>query len=404
MTGLGSLAGIIEGATGTFYIEAGASGESDVLSVTTQGVTTALATFPSGYNLESSLVSGPNGRFYSMIELSDDPANVFSITSIPGSKRTYPAQSIAASFTQNLPDGGFLGIGAQLIAMSTIFSVVTCDTQGNVTLVYQFPSGERVEQVMLANDGNFYGVSVPESGAGYIFRLTPAGTLTAIYTFASKSFLGPFSVALIQGSDGDLYGTVATGGSNGTGIIYKITLSGEYTALYTFPAGNLGGPTFLLEASDGNFYGATSGVQEVKGPGPSELFRMSASGEFTKLPFSVVCDCPMVQGSDGIIYGTTFIPELDAGAVFALDAGLPVPLPRVEHFTPSSGPVGTQVLIWGTQLLNPNVTFNGVPTASVISSGPNYVLVPVPEGASTGPILVTTPGGLAASSASFTVQ
>lgn len=63
-------------------------------------------------------MSGPNGRYYSSVELSDDPTNFFSITPTPGSAHFCPAQAINPTFTQNLPGGGFLGLGAQSVAMN----------------------------------------------------------------------------------------------------------------------------------------------------------------------------------------------------------------------------------------------------------------------------------------------
>jgi hypothetical protein len=135
------------------------------------------------------------------------------------------------------------------------------------------------------------------------------------------------------------------------------------------------------------------------------------SGKYTTLfTFSNIitygaCGCSLVQADDGIIYGTaTGGGPTNGGVIFALDAGLPKPAPRAQHFSPSSGAVGTEVLLWGSQLLNPTVTFSGVPATSVTSSGPNYVLATVPAGASTGPITVTTPGGSVTTRANFTVQ
>ena len=99
-------------------------------------------------------------------------------------------------------------------------------------------------------------------------------------------------------------------------------------------------------------------------------------------------------GSDWIIYGTAQgagstgtgagSTGTGAGAIFALDAGLPKPRPWAKKFGPQSGPVGTQVRIWGQNLLSASVQFNGVPTVAVSSSGPNYVWATVQVGATTG--------------------
>ena len=117
------------------------------------------------------------------------------------------------------------------------------------------------------------------------------------------------------------------------------------------------------------------------------------------------CDCSLVQGSDGIIYGTAAIGGVTgAGDVFALDAGLPKPAPTSQFFNPASGAPGTRVLLWGKNLLLASVSFNGVPSTEVYNSGSNYIWATVPPGASTGPITITTPGGTHVTANSFTVE
>ncbi len=117
------------------------------------------------------------------------------------------------------------------------------------------------------------------------------------------------------------------------------------------------------------------------------------------------CQCDLVLGSDGIIYGTAQGGgATGAGAVFALDVGLPKPQPWAGEFGPQAGPAGTRVRIWGHNLLAASVQFNGVPATAVSSSGPNYVWATVPSGAVTGPITVVTPGGANTTKSNFTVQ
>jgi uncharacterized repeat protein (TIGR03803 family) len=112
-----------------------------------------------------------------------------------------------------------------------------------------------------------------------------------------------------------------------------------------------------------------------------------------------------LQGSDGKLYGMAQGggPHGD-GVFFALDAGLPAPKPQALEFSPASGAVGTKVRIWGRNLLQASAQFNGATAAGVYSSGPNYVWATVPEGATSGPITVITPGGTSTTAASFTVQ
>jgi uncharacterized repeat protein (TIGR03803 family) len=399
--------GMVEGSPGVFYSEAGASTHA-ALSITPQGSKTILTTFQSPYQVISLLVSAANGRFYSSIGQGTHPANVFSVTSAPGSRLIYPGQGLIPGLTQNLPDGELLALATA--TTQVLWSLAKVDLNGTVTSIYQFPYTERLQTAIYASDGNYYGVS-QATGAptGYVFRVTPSGALTKLYNFPSGTFSGYFAVPLLQASDGNLYGATAYGGTNGMGAIYKLTLSGQYTLLYSFPKGNLGGPTTLIEGSDGNLYGATLGV--ITNGGYSQLFRISKKGQFSivynmsSITADGACGCSLVQGSDGIIYGTAVGGgTYNAGLYFALDAGLPKPAPRAQSFNPRSGAVGTQVLIWGSNLLLASVEFNGVAATAVSNSGSNYVLATVPAGATTGPITVTTPGGTVSTRARFTVQ
>jgi uncharacterized repeat protein (TIGR03803 family) len=112
-----------------------------------------------------------------------------------------------------------------------------------------------------------------------------------------------------------------------------------------------------------------------------------------------------VQGSDGNIYGTAISggPN-NGGVIFALELGLPKPAPAAQRFSPGSGAVGTQVLLWGSNLLAASVQFNGIAATTVSNSGSNYILASVPTGAATGPITITTPGGTVTTKESFTVE
>lgn len=404
MNRLSQPVGLTEGSPGVFYSVAG-GGPSAAFSITVQGAKTILATFPSGYIVDALLTSAANNRFYSSVQPSISSANVFSVSSVPG-KQFYPPQTPVPFPTQNLPGGKLLGVAAS----ATLWYLVNVDLKGNVTLVYQFPSGERLPiTAMYASDGNYYGVSALQDGSGYVYCVTPAGSLTKLLTFPSNSVGGVSFVPLLQAADGNLYGATSTGGANGTGTIYKLTLGGQYTLLYTFPKDWNSYPTALIEGSDGNLYGATLG--QIPSGGYSQLFRVTTSGQYTLL-FAMknitadgACQCIILQGSDGVIYGTAISGgPSNGGEVFALDAGLPKPAPRAQHFHPQSGPVGTQVRIWGYNLLSASVQFNGVPATTVSNSGSNYVFATVPAGATTGPITITTPGGSATTHASFTVQ
>jgi uncharacterized repeat protein (TIGR03803 family) len=395
----GPAIGITEASPGVF-LSAGGQGDQFAFSITPQGAITTLAKFPTGYNLHSALVAAGNGKFYSSIELSLNPPTVFSVRPTPMSKHVYPPQQFAPSFTANAPDGTLLGIG---FGPSNLPYLVKTDPNGVVTPIHQFPAGTRLPNTAIYGiDGNYYGVYYLHDGSGSVYRVTPAGSFAKILTFPVNSFLDS-DVALLQSRDGNLYGATTTGGANGTGTIYKLTLSGQFTPLYEFPKGAVASPTELIEASDGNLYGSTFGTS-------STLFRVTKTGQYTLLHamnayLDGQCECHLIQGCDGTIYGTTMLGGVPGvGDVFALNAGLPKPAPWPQTFEPQSGPAGTRVRIWGADLLAASVQFNGVASTGVSNSGSSYIWATVPQGAVTGPITVTTPGGVYTTQAFFTVQ
>lgn len=400
MSQYGQPSGITEGSPGVFYFNAGTAPPA-VFSVTTQGTKTLLASLTTGQIIQNPPVSGADTRLYSAYQQNVTSASLFSVGAQPG-KKVYTAQGIAPFLTQNLPDADLLGTGGAF--SDGALYLINASTSGGVKTIYQFPSTEILPNTAIyASDGNYYGVSYLQDGSGYVFRVTPSGTRTNLVTFPSSTFgYSPHWVPLLQGSDGNLYGATPIGGTNGTGTIYKLTLSGQYTLLYTFPKGTDYNPTALIEGSDGNLYGATWAPT-----GFSLLFEVTPAGQYTPLytMTSVACQCQLTQGSDGNIYGTAQVGgPVGGGAVFALDVGLPKPAPRAQHFSPQSGAPGTSVRIWGYNLLSATVAFNGIAAAETTASGPNYIWATVPAGASTGPITITTPGGSITTSTSFTVQ
>lgn len=401
LPGYQSPGGLVEGFPGLFFSIAELAGTSSYLafSATAKGVVTTLHTFPAQYSL-SYLATGPNGRVYGAGFSQAGSANVFSVSAKPGVLQ-YPIQAIGPNLAQGVPGGAMLGIGSNF--STGFWSLTQTDQSGVVSSFYTFAAGDRPEYPPIyASDGNYYGVDYGAANGPYAYRVTPGGVLTSLHLFPRSAFNGITISTLIQASDGNLYGVAPLGGANATGLVYKLSLAGDYSPVYSFPKGPAGFPTWMIQASDGNLYGTTSG--NLNDPhGHSVLFRLTTSGQqYTELFAwgASACQCYMIQGSDGKIYGIAQPGQ----EFFSWNGGLPKPAPQALQFKPTSGAPGTQVLIWGYNLLSPSVTFNGVAAASVIGSGPNYVLATVPSGAATGPITVATPGGNSATPGSFTVE
>jgi uncharacterized repeat protein (TIGR03803 family) len=95
-----------------------------------------------------------------------------------------------------------------------------------------------------ATNGDFYGTNFEggANGGGTVFRITPDGMLTTLYSFCAKSGCADGSnpsARLVETTNGDLYGTTAYGGATcagagGCGTVFKITPSGTLTTLYSF--------------------------------------------------------------------------------------------------------------------------------------------------------------------------
>jgi uncharacterized repeat protein (TIGR03803 family) len=195
-------------------------------------------------------------------------------------------------------------------------------------------------------DGNFYGTT-PSGGNGTVFKITPSGTLTTLHSFDGTDGHNP-QAGLIQATDGNFYGTTYSGGTSnycggGCGTVFKITPSGSLTTLHSFSGTDgYNVQAGLVQGSDGNFYGTTvnGGVQNV-----GEVYRITPSGTLTVLySFCSQTNCTdglypraaLVQATDGSFYGTTFQGgAYDQGTVFAITPS--GSLTTLYSFCPHSG-------------------------------------------------------------------
>ena len=153
-----------------------------------------------------------------------------------------------------------------------------------------------------------------------VTKITP----TTIHKFAGLDGALPQS-ELVEGRDGLFYGTTGEGGTHGTGTVFKITTGGVLTTIYNFTGGVDGcNPRAgVIQGSNGLFYGTTS----AGGAGFGTVYQVSSNSAFTTVyTFTGGIDgafpgIQLVQGNDGLFYGTTIEGGLHGtGSVFSVSA------------------------------------------------------------------------------------
>src|ERR1035441_10397338 len=266
-------------------------------------------------------------------------------------------------------------------------------------------------------NGDLYGTTAAGGAnrlGGTVFKITPGGTLTTLYSFCSQTNCtdGSNSFAgLVQAANGDLYGTTGGGGAKGYGTVFKITPGGTLTTLYNCCSQSgctdgEGPRAGLVQATNGDFYGTTDGGGSNNG---GTVFKITPSGTLTTLyTFCSQSGCTdgaspnagLVQDTNGDFYGTTANGGANGGGtVFRLSVGLGTFVaPR-----PPYGKVGAAIKILGTNLTGAtSVSFNGTAAVFTVVS-PSLITTTLPAGASSGKVQVVTPSGTLSSNASFLV-
>src|ERR1017187_6420338 len=216
-----------------------------------------------------------------------------------------------------------------VLALCAATAIALPAQTATLTTLYQFCSqsgctdGANPEAVLVqAANGDLFGTTSGGSFLSYgtIFKFTPGGTLT-LYSFCSQSRCpdggGPWA-GLIQATNGHLYGTTLGGGANDEGTVFRITPSGTLTTLYSFCSqtnckDGVNPYAGLVQATNGDFYGTTSGAGTH---GYGTAFKITPGGALTTLHrFCSQSGCPdgaepeavLVQAANGDLYGTTVV-------------------------------------------------------------------------------------------------
>jgi uncharacterized repeat protein (TIGR03803 family) len=346
----------------------------------------------------------------------------FGQTNIDGSNPSGElVQATNGNFYGATAEGGANGYG-------TVFKITP---NGTLTTLHNFagtdgsyPQGWLIQ----ATNGKLYGTTAGGGtyGGGTIFKITPNGTLATLYNFCNPSNCisganpGP---GLVQGTDRNFYGTTYLGGANkcgsvGCGTVFRITPEGSLVTLHSFDGTDGAGPLpRLVEGTDGNFYGTTlsgganSNANDCPYISCGTVFTITPSGTLTTLyNFCSHNNCTdggepyagLIQDTNGNFYGTTAYggsKDCGCGTVFSLSVGLG-PFVKAQ---PTSGTVGAAVNILGTNLTGTtSVTFNGTAATFTVVSA-SEITTTVPTGATTGTVQVVTPGGTLSSNVLFRV-
>ena len=403
----------VEGPDGNYYGTTcpgcnGEGGYGSIYKITPSGIFSLLYAFDNahGANPNDPLVFGADGNFYGTTEF-----------------------------------GGANGAG----------EVFKISPAGVPALLHSFDAanGELpIAPLIQASDGNFYGTTTNGGTHGYgvVFRMSPAGKFSIVHEMNGTSDGGAPYAGLVQATDGNLYGVNSSGGAigpgcpAGCGTIYRITSKGVYSVVYNFDQTTGETPySTMFQHTNGILYGMTN----QGGTGSAVLCNVGQCGVFysldigavpfvTLLPYSAkvgntieilgqgFTDLTSVAFSGHAatykIYSDTFMTAtVPAGTITGsltvttrnglLKSAKPFRVaPQIKAFKPASGPVATAVTIAGVSLTQTTkVTFNGVVAKFTVNSD-TQVTATVPAGATTGAIIITTPGGMISTATPFTVN
>jgi uncharacterized repeat protein (TIGR03803 family) len=303
-----------------------------------------------------SLVQGTDGNLYGTTATggAHDAGTVFKVTPAGTLTTLYSFCSQTNCTDGQYPeaglvlgtDGNFYGTTEFGGSNSCTFqgTVLTCGTVfsitsgGKLTTLHSFdgtnganPTGALIQ----ATNGKLYGTTYygGASDVGTVFSITSAGTLTTLHNFAGYPTDGASpSAGLVQATNGDFYGTTVAGGANTAGTVFSITSGGTVAVLHSFDGTDGYIPVAgLVQATNGNFYGTTyyGGDSTNCTDGCGTVFEITPGGTLTTLHYfaghptdGAYPSGTLVQATNGIFYGTTYYGGANKdGTVFSVTSG-----------------------------------------------------------------------------------
>ena len=221
----------------------------------------------------------------------------------------------------------------------TIFKMTP---SGQVSVLYTFPenqstglfpNGDAPDAIAEGSDGMLYGAASSggstSASAGTLWRVHKDGTgFQVLVRYCTSCTAGGFPNSIVAGTDGNLYGTTGYGGSFpgtlcedlGCGVVFKLTTSGAYTVLHAFNGtSETSEPVGVIQASDGNLYGATAGNLSE-----GSVFKVTPSGQFSTLHLfgsGTYALAGVTQASDGMLYGFSHVVSAPVVELFNITTG-----------------------------------------------------------------------------------
>jgi len=427
------------GRDGNFY---GQTFVGDIIyQITPGGIATPLWTGPDQFNYgvqcNFGLTLGPDGLLYGpCMDIGQDWNNgsgaIFKYDPSQGQNGftviySFPALGCSVqpnALTLNI-DGNFYsttqGSNCGSAGLGTFFKITP---SGTLTTLHTFQGDPNdaayPSAVSLGSDGNFYGTSL-HGGAyngGTLFKITPKGKLTLLYSFNGNGGPNEPAAAPTQGVDGKWYGTTWYGGTYNDGTVFQ--LAGKKINIlhsFNYTADNAGFPNFpLTPGTDGHFYSPSQDTN-MGGYGPESIFEITTgkkpvytdlfdflvTGENCNAQLGNGCfpGSPLAAHPNGMFYGVTEAGGAsDAGVFYSFSMGFS------SYIIPQFplGKKGTSIGIFGVGLTGTSgVYFNGAPAQFSVNSD-TYLTATIPPGATTGYVTVTTPTGALRSSTKFKVK
>jgi uncharacterized repeat protein (TIGR03803 family) len=451
-----ALGGLTLGSDGNLYGTAAAGGTSNlgtVFSMTPSGTLNCVHSFSGtdGSFPYAPPIEGPDGNFYGTVQQGGSSEGVvYKMTPACVVTNVY---SLVLYALPEAPlvlasDRNFYGTtyGGGTGGPGTVFRMTPA---GVITTIHNFAYTDGAQPyapVIQGSDGNLYGTTYlgGANNYGVVFQVTLSGKFTVLHSFSSSDGTNP-QAGLVQATDGNFYGATTSGGGSGGGTLFKITSKGVFTSLFNFTANTSSGyvpQVTLVQHTNGVLYGDTvnGGIPpgepgEVTGFGQGVIYSLNVglkpfvslltrfgkvgasigilgqgftgatavSFHGVQASFTFVSDTYLTaavpEGAlTGVVTVTTPTGNLVSGKTFLVT-------PTITSFSPTSGSVGTQVVISGSGLTQTSqVKFGGVKATVFTVNSDSQITATVPTGANTGKITVKTAGGTATSSGTFVLM